>query len=79
MNRNTSHNHGIDYYAAQQYIAGNAGLGAQYTGYAAGSLNYTSIRNTDINHEHGIVAQGGGQAFDILPKYKSVYIWERVA
>ena len=34
---------------------------------------------TDINHTHSITANGANYTVNTLPKYKNVYMWERIA
>jgi microcystin-dependent protein len=85
MNQHQTHDHWVRYFNGYPVILdlhpGNdtinylnsRGMGT-YNGGTAMSTN-----PVNLDHVHSIGAQGGGQAFNIMPPYKAVYIWERTA
>ena len=74
MSANTSHSHSYGMYVG----ASGSGHGL-IDSMTATSSGVPSTSSTDINHTHSITAQGSGTAHNNIPKYKSVYIWERTA
>lgn len=78
---NTTGNHAHDVYSDSAILV-NIG-GTIHVGSGGGTVNASGsshiYTNTMGDHSHTITAQGGGQAFNIMPPYKAVYIWERTA
>lgn len=70
-----NHNHAITTTASNLEPIVHMTEGEPINGYAMSEgthwLQWGNVLSTD--------ATGGGQAFDIMPPYKAVYIWERTA
>ncbi len=77
-----SHNHSTSSDGAHAHIVPYSGTGGNgYASYklAAGQESTVGIPSNGSAHNHTITNKGANYTVNTLPKYKNVYIWERVS